>query len=183
MQKKWFSLVGVVVIVVALAFFFWQEGRIPVLQSNTIMQVDSSVIHDGGVLTAPYTCDGTGLRPPLVFHDVPTDAVSLAVVVTDTDAPAGTFTHWLLWNMATNTPSIRSDELPMGAIEGANSTGTVGWFAPCPPQGDTPHHYVFTMYALDVMLSLPTGANVEDFARAANGHVVATGSMTATYQR
>lgn len=170
--------------IVLLAVFFWQEEKVPMLDASSTygMRIDSSVFHDGVPLQIEQTCDGAGNRPPLIIHDVPEGTQSLAVLVEDPDAPSGTFTHWVAWNMPAVLSSIRNDELPVGAVEGANSAGSVGWTPPCPPPGNA-HRYVFTVFALDTVLALPVGAEYEAFARAADGHVLAKGQMTGTYQR
>lgn len=181
-MRKGFHLFLVVIAVAALALFFWREDTIPLLDAPTFMRIDSSVFHDGTPLQAAQTCDGAGVRPPLLVSDVPEGTQSLAVVVEDPDAPGGTFMHWIAWNLPPDTTSIRNDELPNSAVEGTNSAGTIGWFAPCPPSGNA-HHYVFTVYALDTMLTLPAGTSYERFARDVDGHILAKGAMTGTYQR
>ncbi len=170
------------VCLVALGFFFWKEDALPTLDASRTMRIDSSVLHDGFPLQLQQTCDGLGERPPLTVADIPEGAQSLAVVIEDPDAPTGAFVHWVAWNVPTNLPSIRGDEVPIGTVEGLNSAGTVGWFAPCPPAGEM-HRYVFTVYALDSTLMLPAGASYEKFARDADRHILAKGTMTGTYQR
>lgn len=175
----------IVVILVALAIFFLPGAHEGVqhISVDTTMQIRSSVFHDGDTLSTQYTCDGAKERPPLVFESLPARTRALAVTMTDPDAPTGTFVHWVMWNIPVDTPSIRADRLPEGAVEGRNSAGDTGWFAPCPPAGSGSHHYVFTIYALDSVLDLSPGATYEEFTQAATGRVLAQGEITGVYER
>lgn len=113
------------------------------------MTLSSPAFADNGPIPAKYGCGAAGpsVSPPLTIAGVPQDAKSLALVVDDPDAPAGTFTHWVVWNIAPSTTSVAEGLTPAGASEGKNSFGKSGYGAPCPPAGE--HHYVFTLYALD----------------------------------
>src|SRR5215212_4491950 len=94
---------------------------------------------DGGRIPKAYTCDGAN-RAPSVRVDKSTGK-RLAVVMTDPDAPGGTFVHWTRWD----------------DTEGENSFGRTGYSGPCPPKGDGPHHYVVTAYVLKSQLGLKRG--------------------------
>jgi len=113
------------------------------------MTLASPAFTDNGEIPAKYGCSGGGqaVSPPLTINSVPADAKSLALIVGDPDAPGGTFTHWIVWNIPPTTTSVAEGLAPAGASEGKNGYGKSGWGAPCPPSGE--HHYVFTLYALD----------------------------------
>lgn len=181
MQGKRVFVLAVCAVVAAGLFFFLPDKRSPENAPN-IITVDSSIVHDGGVLGVQQTCDGGGVRPPLVFSGVPDAARSLAIMVSDTDASEETFIHWTIWNIDAKTVHMRNDELPRGAVEGMNSAGTVGWIAPCPPSGST-HGYIFTVYALDVVMELESGVSDSVFRHALQGHVLAKGAMTMVASR
>jgi Raf kinase inhibitor-like YbhB/YbcL family protein len=74
------------------------------------------------------------------------------------------------------------ESLPGGARQGKNDFGTLGYGGPAPPPGK-PHRYVFTLYALDTQLTLPTGATQKQVPSAIRGHVLAEGQLMGTYQR
>jgi Raf kinase inhibitor-like YbhB/YbcL family protein len=135
-----------------------------------------------------HTCDGKDEPPRIDIVDMPTIAPTWALVVDDPDAPSGTFTHWIIWNMPGKFHSIggagtpRLPELPGGVKQGKNDFGKFGWNGPCPPPGKV-HHYRFRVWALDGVLALPAGAGAGDLERAIRGHVLAEGQMVGTYSR
>jgi len=139
------------------------------------MTITSSSFTDGKSIPAQFTCDGANTPPPLAVRGVPPKAKSLAIIVTDPDAPSGTFTHWVLWNVAPAPTSLS------GGTAGTNDFGKVGYGAPCPPKGT--HRYVFTLYALNTTLNLPASAKRGDVERAMRGHVVAQTSLIGNYRR
>jgi phosphatidylethanolamine-binding protein (PEBP) family uncharacterized protein len=117
---------------------------------------------DGGAIPRKYTCDGADTVPA-----VKEPAPAGATVMTDPDAPGGTFVHWTRW----------------GTHEGENSFGKTGYSGPCPPKGDKPHHYVVTVYKLSKPLDLPDGASAEKVVAAVKKAAVGSGSATGTYGR
>lgn len=128
-----------------------------------------------------FTCDGQDTSPRLVFSDIPENAVSLALVLHDPDAPAGDWVHWLVWNISPKTTSIDEGEVPPEAIEGTTSAGSQGYHGPCPPSGT--HHYIFDLYALDTSLKLPAQATVADLKTAMTNHILGQASLTGIYAR
>ena len=117
---------------------------------------------DGGAIPRRYTCDG-GSQVPAVTEPRPNGAT----VMTDPDAPGGTFVHWTRW----------------GSTEGENSFGKTGYSGPCPPKGDAPHHYVVTVYRLRAPLGLSAGSPADKVVAAIKKSAVASGSATGTYGR
>ena len=116
---------------------------------------------------------------------MPAVAKTLAIVVTDPDAPKGTFVHWILYDVPARTTGLADgaagrQALPPGADEGTNSKGETGWSPLCPPWGR--HHYHFRVYALRdaLVVAHPTLAELE---RAMNGLIVAEDETVGTYER
>jgi len=141
-------------------------------------------LRNEGTLPRRFTCDGGGARPGLSWAGVPAQAVEVAVLVGDPDAPGGTFVHWAVWNLPhTAKGSVSSGALPAGAVEGANSGGGTGWTPPCPPMGAKPHHYVFGVYALRKRIGLQAGADPSRVVPAVRAVAIASGSLTASYGR
>ncbi|MBB5191042.1 hypothetical protein HNQ50_001765 [Silvimonas terrae] len=101
-------------------------------------------------------CKGQNLSPDLAWHNPPAGTQGYAIVVWDPDAPgARTWYHWVLFDIrasvssvAGNTGEYNSKILPAGALQGRNSSGSNSYSGACPPAGDKPHHYHFTVYAL-----------------------------------
>jgi len=143
------------------------------------MAITSPAFADGGMIPQKYTCNGASVTPPLDFANVPQTAHSVALEVTDPDAPNGTFTHWLVWNIPTNVTQFKEDNVPAGVIQGLNGFGTSKWGSPCPPSGV--HHYVFDLYALDNTLVLTASQGRDDFENAIKGHVVAQAKLVGMY--
>ncbi|MFE7210690.1 YbhB/YbcL family Raf kinase inhibitor-like protein [Streptomyces sp. NPDC057611] len=142
--------------------------------------VSSPAFTDGGTVPGRYTCAGADVSPPLAFSGVPARTAGLALLVEDQDAPGGTFTHWLVWNMDPHTTSLPTGATPPGAAQGRNDFLKTGYSGPCPPPGK-PHRYVFTVYAADRRLALRPGATAADIRRALSGHTLASGTLTARY--
>lgn len=145
------------------------------------MTVTSEAFARGAPIPEKYTCDGDDISPPLSWDGVPNDVAGFALIVDDPDAPRGTWVHWVLFNLPSDTRS-----LPEGAAEEAGRSGTnswrrVGYGGPCPPGGE--HRYFFKLYALDTMLDLDAGADKAELEGAMEGHVLAQGQLMGTYAR
>lgn len=145
------------------------------------MQLTSPAFADQQAIPAEYTCDGANQSPPLVVVGVPPRAMSLALIVHDPDAPGGDFVHWTIWNMAPTTKSFGSGSLPLGAIEGKTDFGRSGYGGPCPPSGS--HRYLFTLYAVDLPISLDPSSTRPQLEQAMAGHILDQAVLTATYRR
>jgi Raf kinase inhibitor-like YbhB/YbcL family protein len=104
----------------------------------------------------------------------------------DPDAPAGTWVHWVLYNLPLENRTLSQavppdDELPGGGRHGQNSWRRVGYGGPCPPSGT--HRYFFKLYALDAVLDLDAGATKKEVSQAMEGHILAQGQLMGTYSR
>jgi len=135
------------------------------------LTVTSPAFAPGATIPARFTCAGDGERPALDVAGVSAAARSLAVTVEDPDAPGGTFTHWVVVGLPARTTHVAGAGLPPGAHE------LRAWRPPCPPKGDAPHRYVFTVSALDTAL----GAHADPDAIAA--HAIAHGTLTGRFGR
>jgi Raf kinase inhibitor-like YbhB/YbcL family protein len=127
------------------------------------------------------TCDGADRAPRVRWTAEPAGTVELALEVYDVDAPAGRFTHWLVYDLPATGVEL-SPPVPSPAVEGINDFGKQGWGGPCPPPG-SPHRYVFQLSALDARLGLPAGARANALEAATRGHVIGTATFVATYRR
>ncbi len=156
--------------------------------SATAMNLSSPAFTDGGNIPAEYSCDGKSTSPEIDWMGAPLGTKALALVLHDPDAPrSGGFTHWVVYNIPPSAAMLNAGAspngtLPQGTLEGQNGSGKPGYTGPCPPAG-APHHYQFTLYALDVPLSLPAGKAKSDLEAAVNGHVLATAQLTGLYGR
>jgi Raf kinase inhibitor-like YbhB/YbcL family protein len=149
--------------------------------------LSTSAFSNGGTIPSRYTCDGADLSPALTWSEAPAGTQSLALIADDPDAPMGTWTHWLIWNipahaslLAENAPKI--DLLDNGARQGINDFKRIGYGGPCPPPGK-PHRYFFKLYALDARLDLKPGATKSALELAIKPHILAQAQWMGTYAR
>lgn len=145
------------------------------------LTVTSPAFDDGSPIPARHTCDGGDVPPPLEWSGMPEDAVEVAVLVEDLDAPGGVFVHWVAARIDPVTPGL--PEASLSPLEGMNDFGTVGYRGPCPPEGDAPHRYVVTVFAADRRLDLPPAPSAKDLRAALRDAEVARGELTGRYGR
>jgi hypothetical protein len=143
------------------------------------LTVKSSVFEAGKLIPKKYTCDGQDINPPLAIEGIPKEAKTLVLALDDTDAPNGTFDHWIVWNIPASMNKIAENSVP--GKEGFNSTRQTGYMGPCPPSGT--HRYFFKVYALDAELDLSLGSRKKDAEKAMHGHVLAKGELMGLYHR
>lgn len=146
------------------------------------MIITSPVFQDKQFLPVKYSCAGENISPPLKFENVPAGTKSLALFLEDPDAPAGTFDHWLVFDIPPQTGGIKEGGFPPGALAGRNSAGETKYYGPCPPPGKA-HRYVFSLYALDLVLPLKAGADKAKIEKAMTGHQLAKASLTGLFKR
>jgi Raf kinase inhibitor-like YbhB/YbcL family protein len=142
-----------------------------------------SAFDTGGLIPAKFTCEGANVSPESRWSDAPAGAKSFALIVDDPDAPVGTFTHWLLFDIPADRTNLAEGEKSIG-MAGKNDFGHAGYGGPCPPRGHGPHRYFFTLYALDIAsLQLRGGAARRDVEAALRGHVLAEAQSMGRYER
>jgi Raf kinase inhibitor-like YbhB/YbcL family protein len=139
-----------------------------------------------------FGCSGENKSPALKWSGAPKDTKSFAVTVYDPDAPTGSgWWHWVVINipadvteLAANAGALNSTTLPKGAVQGRTDYGTAAWGGTCPPQGDKPHRYIFTVYALKTdKLEVPADATAALTGYMIHGNMLAKASFTARYGR
>ncbi len=146
------------------------------------MELSSSAFEPNATIPTVYTCDGDNISPPLTIVEVPDEAVALALIVDDPDAPSGSFIHWAVWSIDPATTEVAEGAVPAGASEGLRGAGGSGYTGPCPPTGV--HRYIFTLYALDAELTLDAAtAGRDELVAAMEGHIVAEAELIGTYSR
>jgi Raf kinase inhibitor-like YbhB/YbcL family protein len=141
----------------------------------------SDAFTHGGEIPRRHTCEGDDVSPALAWSDPPPGTRALALVVDDPDAPRGTFTHWLAWNIDASAGGLAEGE--SAPAEGRNDFGTGGWSGPCPPPGHGVHRYFFRLHALDATLDIGFRAGPAEVAKALEGHVLATAELIGTFER
>lgn len=135
-------------------------------------------------------CTGQNVSPALQWSNVPAGTKSFAVTAYDPDAPTGSgWWHWVMYNIPANVTSLAAGagngrNAPRGSAQGTTDFGTRGYGGPCPPAGDRPHHYQFTVFALKVdRLDIPGNATAAFVGFNLNANKLATARVTALYGR
>ncbi|HVP69227.1 MAG TPA: YbhB/YbcL family Raf kinase inhibitor-like protein [Anaeromyxobacteraceae bacterium] len=139
-----------------------------------------------------WGCTGKNVSPELEWSGAPAGTKSFALTVYDPDAPTGSgFWHWQIFNIPTSGTKLakgagdpKSGVSPAGSVQGRNDYGNVGYGGPCPPPGDKPHRYVFTVFALKVeRIELDATATAAVIGFNINANTIAKASFTAMYGR
>jgi len=130
-------------------------------------QLHAPAFAEGTTIPARFTCDGADLSPELIWTDPPEQTKSLCLLMDDPDAPAGIWTHWMLWNLPDSARAlpegvVRALEGPAGSRQGTSDFRRPGYGGPCPPPGPA-HRYYFKLFALDGPLVLKAGATRKEF--------------------
>lgn len=146
-----------------------------------VFSLTSTAFTDNGMIPNEFTCKGSDKSPPFIWHHIPSNTLSLALVAQDPDAPSGTWTHWILFNIPISVTTLHAGgPIPEGASLAQNSWGNAKYQGPCPSLGA--HSYVFTLYALDKILTLPNDASTNTALDAMTGHIVGSAVLTGLYQ-
>jgi hypothetical protein len=157
------------------------EGPPPAAPDRIVLT--SPAFDDGGTIPPGFSCNGDNVNPRLAWDGVPRGARELALLMEDPDAPGGTFVHWVLFKIPPGTKAIPEHSVPHGARQGKNSAGDAAYTGPCPPKGDAPHRYEFTLYALKSAIDLPDGAPADDVRAAVGKAALARGRLVGRFGR
>ncbi len=150
------------------------------------MEIISSAFKSGETIPSKYTCDNIDISPPLIWSRVPPGTKSFALICDDPDAPSGTFVHWVLFNIPSDTRELpeavpKVNTLENGARHGKNDLGITGYGGPCPASGT--HRYYFKIYALDCELDENHGISKKDLVKVMESHVLEEGQLMGRYKR
>lgn len=146
------------------------------------MIITSPSFNHNEKIPSKFTCDGGNINPELQIQNVPEEAKSLALIMDDPDAPMGTFTHWLAWNIDPKTKFIKQESVPPESIEGLNGRKNKGYTGPCPPDSK-PHRYFFKLYALKEMINLEEGALKVQLEKAIEPLLIEKTELIGIYER
>lgn len=150
--------------------------------------ISSTAFKDGSTIPKQYTCDGTDISPRISWDGVPAGTSSFVLIMDDPDAPVGTFNHWILYDIPSETRELpegmsKEPALPGGAKQGVTSFRRTGYGGPCPPKGPA-HRYFFSLYALDIPnLGISTSASKEDVENRMKGHIIGKTATMGKYGR
>ena len=155
--------------------------------------VTSDTLKAHETIPKDHTADGRNVSPALMWSGAPAATKQFALVCDDPDVPMpGGFVHWVVYKIPGTAKGLPA-ELPMdatltapadlaGTIQGMSGFRRAGYRGPAPPPGK-PHHYTFTVYALDAELPLAEGLNRTQLMEAVKGHIIGQGALVALYER
>lgn len=189
------SVAASLIVLAGLYAAFAAEGERKMAESaqkaSVVLALTSPAFKDGQAIPKQHTGEGKDVSPALHWSGVPKNTKSFALIMDDPDAPAGTWVHWVLYDIPAGRKDVpeglaKKEEVLEGAKHGlcwgVASFSKVGYYGPLPPPG-TPHHYHFKLYALDKVLGLKARATKDEVLKAMAGHVFAQGELTGLYQR
>lgn len=139
-----------------------------------------------------FGCSGGNISPALKWTGAPADTRSFALLVHDPDAPTGGagWWHWVVVNIPASAAGLAKDagktdgsNLPAGAVQIATDFGNPGWGGPCPPVGDKPHRYNFTLYALKTEKLDASGATASLAGYMVNAHAIGRAKLSGKFGR
>ncbi len=163
----------------------WAVTEVGCTAENKLI-VASPSFSEGGDIPIRFTCDGRNISPELNWSGAPENTKSFVLICDDPDAPAGTWVHWIIFNIAASRHSLAGNIPKQGTsaewVQGRNDFGKPGYGGPCPPPGKA-HRYYFRLYALDKLLDLKPGATRSQVDAAMKGHILARGKLMGRYTR
>jgi Raf kinase inhibitor-like YbhB/YbcL family protein len=151
------------------------------------MKILSDAFEPGGYLPVKYTCNGDNVSPALKIIEVSGETESMALIFDDPDAPLGSFTHWIIFNLSPATRELKENMpedsiLEGGVFQGRNSYGDTGYGGPCPPPGNE-HRYYFRLYALDTRLDVGPGISRNELIKAMENHTIDQSELMVKFGR
>ena len=165
-------------------------------RAHAQFMLTSSDVHAGQMMPNAQVykgmdCAGGNLSPELQWKGAPAGTKSFALTVYDPDAPTGSgWWHWVVYNIPAAATRLAGGAgstggtLPPGAVQGNTDFGVPGFGGACPPKGDKPHHYIFTVFALNIdKLDIPAGATAAYVGFNIHAHTVGKATFTALYGR
>jgi hypothetical protein len=174
------------VLVVAAVLFSVPEDR-GASEDMKNIRLTSDAFKEGAAIPRDYTCDGFDRSPALHWEGAPAQTKAFALVCEDPDAPAGVWTHWLIYNIpgasrALDEGVAPKDTLGDGTRQGKNDFGKIGFGGPCPPRGSN-HRYFFKLFALSEPVAFEPGAGRQALLDAVKGKTLGEGQLMGRYER
>ena len=190
MRRSLVSLAtSVLLLAVAAACGTEPEPALPTIPATaSSLSVQAPSFTNGTIVRPRYTCDGVNISPAISWTGAPAAAKSIALILNDSDAPGGSYIHWLVYDLPAAIGGFEEaagkvfEKTAQGGSQGLNSAGDLGYTGPCPPKGEV-HAYEINVYALDKLLGLPPLSPRADVIAAIEGSVVAHGAFVTRYQR
>jgi hypothetical protein len=171
---------------VTITLVFLVGGVLVAKDSSGKLELRTTAFRPNSTIPTQFTCSGANTSPSLSWTQPPARTQSFVLIVDDPDAPAGTWVHWVVYNLPASARQL-PEHVPPGAVagggeQGLNDFAMRGYGGPCPPPGK-PHRYFFRLYALDTILDLRAPARRKDVDSAMKGHVLDQAELMGTFGR
>jgi Raf kinase inhibitor-like YbhB/YbcL family protein len=159
---------------------------------DDMLNLTTTAFKASGKIPKRHTCDGEGVSPALAWSGAPDGTRAFALIMDDPDAPAGTWVHWVLYDLPPATKGLPEGLAGDPEVAGGGRHGLcwgvdeferVGYHGPCPPPKDAPHRYSFRLYALKAPLGLKARATKFQVVEAMKGKVLAEAELIGRYGR
>ena len=150
------------------------------------ISITSNAFSEGGMIPAEYTCDGKDISPQISWSGIPKNTRSIVLIADDPDAPAGTWVHWVVYNIPPERKVFGKgiqprESLDDGTMQGKNDFGRIGYGGPCPPGGT--HRYYFRIYALKEKPDVKPGLTKKQIMEKIKDLIVSEGHLMGKYGR
>ena len=187
MNKRFVPILAAILILFIMTFPA-QAGQFTLLVEGMFPdgRMTDAHVFDG------FGCTGGNVSPALSWSGVPEGTSSFGLTLFDLDAPTGSgWWHWLVFNLPAGSAGLPENagagdgsHLPANVVQSMTDFGKPGYGGPCPPKGDKPHHYVFTLYALKIdRLQLDPGSAPALVSDTLKANALAETKIIATYGR
>ena len=156
-------------------------------ETNMIFTLSSKSILPNQPISDKYTCFDKDISPQLQWSNTPTGTRAFVLICDDPDAPAGTWIHWVLYDIPSTTSilpeGLDKTKIVLGnAKQGINDFGKIGYNGPMPPPGRT-HRYFFKIYAVDKETGMAPGMKKDQVIKTIEGHILGQAEIIGTYRR
>jgi Raf kinase inhibitor-like YbhB/YbcL family protein len=180
------TFIPVIILMGGILFFISAQAK-KKKEEKVSLSIESTAFKEGEVIPVEYTCSGADLSPELSWSGAPEKTKSFALINDDPDAPAGTWDHWLVYNIPASTAKLAkgiktAGQIGEGVKFGKNSWGKMEYGGPCPPPGSF-HRYFFKLYALDTVLDPAQGAKKAEIEKAMEGHILGKTELMGKFKR
>jgi Raf kinase inhibitor-like YbhB/YbcL family protein len=157
--------------------------------ASIAFQLSSQDFVAQGAIPTSCTCQGANKPPRLAWSNAPSTTKSFVLICDDPDAAGNQpWVHWVVYNIAPTKKDLsyitgRAQKFSDGTKQGINSFSKRGYDGPCPPVGHGVHHYHFTLYAIDTVLTLSANATKSEVLAAIKEHTITQTELIGTYER
>ncbi|NLE02176.1 MAG: YbhB/YbcL family Raf kinase inhibitor-like protein [Fibrobacter sp.] len=144
------------------------------------MKISSPAFKHGDRIPVKYTSDGENINPELIIESVPSGAKSLVLIVDDPDAPSGTWTHWILYDLPPDLTKI--PENSSIGMQGVSTSNQIAYSGPCPPSYQK-HRYFFRLFALDIKIGASEGFSRDQIEKKMLNHIIESTEIMGYFSR